>query len=39
LAGWIYIFATSDIEYIVGGLATLLIGIAAYGIWSRWRCE
>jgi amino acid transporter len=37
LLGWIYIFVTSDPEYIIGGVATLLAGIAAYGIWSRWQ--
>jgi amino acid transporter len=36
LAGWIYIYATSDIIYILGGLAMLAAGIAAYAVWSRY---
>jgi amino acid transporter len=36
LAGWTYIFATSGVPYVLGGLATLGVGIAAYAVWS-WR--
>ena len=34
--GWVFIFATSGIWYIVGGLGTLAAGAVAYFIWS-WR--
>lgn len=37
LIGWLYIFATSGVAYISGGLATLLVGIGAYFLWSRCR--
>jgi amino acid transporter len=36
LAGWIFVFATSDARVILFGLGTLLVGVAAFGIWS-WR--
>ena len=35
LVGWIYIFAASGVVYILGGLATLAAGVAAYAVWSR----
>lgn len=34
LIGWVFIFATSDIRYILGGLATLGAGVVAFGVWS-----
>jgi basic amino acid/polyamine antiporter, APA family len=36
LAGWIFVFGTSDPRVILFGLGTLLLGVAAFGIWS-WR--
>jgi len=36
LVGWIYIFATSGMAYILGGLAMLVAGIVAYAVWSRY---
>jgi amino acid transporter len=36
LAGWIFVFATSDPRVILFGLGTLLAGVAAFAIWS-WR--
>ena len=36
LAGWIFVFATSDASVILFGLGTLLVGVAAFGLWS-WR--
>jgi amino acid transporter len=38
LAGWIFVFATSDVQVILFGLVTLLIGVLAFGIWS-WRAQ
>ena len=35
LVGWSYIFATSGIAYMLGGLAMLAAGIVAYAVWSR----
>ncbi len=35
LVGWIYIFATSGIAYILGALAMLAAGVVAYAVWSR----
>jgi amino acid transporter len=35
LAGWVFIYATSDVTYIIGGLAALAAGIVAYVLWSR----
>ena len=35
LVGWIYIFATSGIAYILGALAMLAAGVVAYALWSR----
>jgi amino acid transporter len=34
LAGWIFVFATSDPRVILFGLGTLLVGVGAFGIWS-----
>ena len=31
LAGWIFVFATSDARVILFGLGTLLVGVAAFG--------
>lgn len=35
LLGWLYVFATSGIWYIAGGLGTLAVGVCVYGLWSR----
>ncbi|MFI5173727.1 MAG: APC family permease [Terriglobia bacterium] len=35
LLGWIYIFFTSGVPYVIGGLVTLVAGVFAYFIWSR----
>jgi len=35
LVGWVYIFATSDIDYGLGAVAMLAAGIVAYAAWSR----
>ena len=40
LAGWIFVFATSDARVILFGLGTLLLGVLVFMIWSwhtrRW---
>jgi amino acid transporter len=36
LAGWVFIFATSDLYIILFGLGTLLLGVGFFFIWS-WR--
>ena len=36
LFGWIFLFATSGTEVIAFGLGTLLLGIAAFFVWSWW---
>jgi amino acid transporter len=38
LAGWIFVFATSDVQVILFGLMTLVIGVLVFGIWS-WRAR
>jgi amino acid transporter len=38
LFGWIFIFATSDLRAIIFGLATLLLGIVFFFIWS-WHSQ
>ena len=38
LVGWIFIFATSDWKIILFGLGTLLLGVAAFLIWS-WQTK
>jgi hypothetical protein len=38
LAGWIFVFATSDVRVILFGLGTLLLGIAVFMAWS-WRAR
>ena len=38
LAGWIFVFATSDIQVILFGLLTLLAGVVVFGVWS-WRAQ
>lgn len=35
LLGWVYIFATSGVTFILYGFATVLAGLIAYAIWSR----
>ncbi len=36
LAGWIFVFATSDVRVILFGLSTLLLGVVVFMVWS-WR--
>jgi amino acid transporter len=36
LVGWVFIFATSGLWYIVGGLGTVALGVVAYYVWCRW---
>ena len=38
LAGWIFVFATSDVQVILFGLVTLLLGVVVFGVWS-WRAQ
>ena len=38
LAGWIFVFATSDIQVILFGLMTLLAGMLVFAFWS-WRAQ
>ncbi len=38
LAGWIFVFATSDVRVILFGLGTLVLGVAAFVLWS-WRAK
>jgi len=38
LAGWIFVFATSDPKVILFGLGTLMVGVMVFGIWS-WRAQ
>ncbi|MCL4854303.1 MAG: amino acid permease, partial [Bryobacteraceae bacterium] len=35
LLGWVYIFATSGVTFILYGFATVAAGLIAYAIWSR----
>jgi len=37
IAGWTFIYVTTKWVYIAGGSASLVAGIAAYGVWSWWR--
>ncbi len=36
LAGWVFVFSTSGATVILFGVATLLAGVAAFGLWT-WR--
>lgn len=36
LAGWIFVFATSDLKVILFGLGSLVLGVAFFALWS-WR--
>jgi amino acid transporter len=38
LAGWIFVFATSDLKVILFGLGTLVLGVLVFAIWS-WRAQ
>jgi basic amino acid/polyamine antiporter, APA family len=38
LAGWIFVFATSDPRVILFGLGTLIVGVLVFGTWS-WRSQ
>ena len=38
LAGWIFVFATSDARVILFGLGTLMLGVVAFALWS-WRSK
>jgi hypothetical protein len=38
LAGWIFVFATSDVRVILFGLSTLLLGVVVFMVWS-WRAR
>jgi hypothetical protein len=35
LAGWTFIFVTAEFRVILAGLASLLLGVAAFLIWSK----
>jgi amino acid transporter len=35
LAGWIFIFATTDLRVIAAGMGSLAVGVAAFLIWAR----
>ena len=37
LTGWLYIFATSGWGFAALGVATMVAGVLAYGVWSRLR--
>lgn len=37
LVGWVFVFVTAGIPYVVGGLGTLGAGIVAYWVWSGVR--
>jgi amino acid transporter len=34
LVGWLFIFSTADLKYILGGLATMAAGAIAYFLWT-----
>jgi hypothetical protein len=36
LVGWVFIFATAGLWYVVGGLGTVALGVVAYFVWCRW---
>jgi amino acid transporter len=38
LAGWVFVFATSDVSVILFGLGTLALGIVVFAVWS-WRAR
>jgi amino acid transporter len=38
LAGWVFVFATSDVKVILFGLGTLLAGVLVFLVWS-WRAR
>jgi hypothetical protein len=38
LAGWVFVFATTDVKVILFGLGTLVAGVVVFGIWS-WRVK
>ena len=38
LAGWIFVFATSEVKVILFGLGTLLMGVLVFLVWS-WRAR
>jgi basic amino acid/polyamine antiporter, APA family len=38
LAGWVFVFVTSDPRVILFGLGTLIAGVLVFGIWS-WRAQ
>jgi hypothetical protein len=37
LAGWLFVYLTADLLYIVLGLATLAAGVVVYVVWSAPR--
>jgi hypothetical protein len=37
LAGWIFVFATTDLRIILFGMGSLVIGVGFYLVWSRVR--
>jgi hypothetical protein len=38
LAGWIFVFVTTDVKVILFGLVLLLAGVVVFAIWS-WRVK
>ena len=39
LAGWLFIFLTTNVQVIAFGLGLLVLGVGAFAIWSRTRCS
>jgi amino acid transporter len=37
LAGWLFVFGTSGRKWILWGVGTLLLGVAMFYIWSRFK--
>jgi amino acid transporter len=37
LLGWAFIFGTSGLRYIVGGLGTMAAGVVAFFVWTWWQ--
>ena len=36
LAGWVFVFATSEWKIILFGIVTLLVGLFFFLAWSKW---
>jgi hypothetical protein len=39
IAGWLYVFGTAGVTFILYGLGTIAVGVALFFVWERTRAK